>query len=100
LRDEEGWEKLVSDATAGVYNTVVNPETLAQELDRNPFIPLRIHLTDGRRIEIRDPGLCFIARLSLYVFAAKPHHALAEDVQVVSLRGIVSVETLAPSEAA
>jgi hypothetical protein len=78
----------------------MNPETLAQELNRDPFIPLRIHLADGRKIEIRNPGLCFVARLSLYVFAAKPHDALAEDVQVISLRGIVSVETLAPLEAA
>ncbi len=78
----------------------MNPETLAKELDRDPFIPLRIQLADGRKVEIKNPGLCFIARLSLYVFAAKPHSALAEDVHVISLRGIVSVETVAPSEAA
>jgi hypothetical protein len=78
----------------------MNPESLAQELNRDPFIPLRIHLADGRNIDIRDSGLCFIARLSLYVFAAKPRNALAEDVQVISLRGIVSVETMAPSQAA
>jgi hypothetical protein len=78
----------------------MNPESLAQELNRDPFIPLRIHLADGRSIEIRNPGLCFIARLSLYIFAAKPHNALAEDVHVISLRGIVSVETLPPSQAA
>jgi hypothetical protein len=78
----------------------MNPETVAQELNREPFVPLRIHLADGRNIDIRNPGLCFIARLALYVFSAKPHDALAEDVQVISLRGIVSVETLAPSEAA
>lgn len=79
---------------------MMNPESLALELNRDPFISLRIRLADGRNIEIRNPGLCFIARLSLYIFAAKPHNALAEDVQVISLRGIVSVETLAPSEAA
>jgi hypothetical protein len=78
----------------------MNPESLAKELDRDPFIPLRIHLADGRSVEIRNPGLCFIARLSLYVFAAKPRHALAEDVQLISLRGIISVETLPPAEAA
>jgi hypothetical protein len=78
----------------------MNPQSLAEELNRDPFIPLRIHLADGRSIDIRNPGLCFIARLSLYIFAAQPRNALAEDVQVVSLRGIVSVETLAPSEAA
>jgi hypothetical protein len=78
----------------------MNPDSLAQELNRDPFIPLRIHLADGRSIEILNPGLCFIARLSLYIFAAKPHDALAEDVHVISLRGIVSVETLPPSQAA
>jgi hypothetical protein len=78
----------------------MNPEALARELNRDPFIPLRIHLADGRYIDIGNPGLCFIARLALYVFAAKPHDALAEDVQVISLRGIISVETMPPSRAA
>ena len=78
----------------------MNPETLAGELNRDPFIPLRIRLTDGRHINVVNPGLCFIARLSLFVFAARPHDALAEDVQVINLRGIVSVETMPPSQAA
>lgn len=73
----------------------MNPETLAAELNRDPFIPLRVHLMDGRSVEIQNPGLCFIAKLSLYVFAAKPHDALAEDVKVISLRAISSVETAA-----
>ncbi|HZK80738.1 MAG TPA: hypothetical protein VFC46_06710 [Humisphaera sp.] len=78
----------------------MNPETLAAELNREPFIPLRLHLSDGRTLSVQNPGLCFIARLSLYVFAAKPHDSLAEDVRVVSLQHIVSVETLSPQEAA
>jgi len=78
----------------------MNPESLRLELNRDPFVPLRIHLTDGRNIDIHNPGLCFIARLALYVFAAKPHDALAEDVQMISLRGIVSVETLVSPKSA
>jgi hypothetical protein len=79
----------------------MNPQVLAQELNREPFIPLRIHLVDGRTVDIINPGLCFIAHLSLYVFAGKPHDALAEDVEVISLRGIASVKTLsAPPNAA
>ena len=78
----------------------MNPETLAQLLDRDPFIPLRIHLANGRHVDVMNPGLCFIARLTLYVFAGRPRHTLAEDVEVISLRGIVSVETLPPSQAA
>ena len=78
----------------------MNAETLGTELNREPFIPLRLRLSDGRKLDILNPGLCFIARLALYVFAAKPHDALAEDVSVVSLQHIVSVETLLPQEAA
>jgi len=73
------------------------PEILAVELDREPFIPLRLHLTDERTLDISNPGLCFIARMGLYAFRARPHEALAEDVQVVSVSHIVSVETLSPA---
>ena len=73
----------------------MNPETLAAELNREPFLPLRLHLTDGRTLEVMNPGLCFIARLALYAFRPGRRHALiADDVQVVSLRHIVSIETI------
>jgi hypothetical protein len=75
----------------------MTPEVLASELNREPFLPIRVHLSDGRALDILNPGLCFIARLAVYVFAAKPPDALAEDVQVVSLRHIVSVETVSPA---
>ena len=75
----------------------MNPDALAAELNRDPFIPLRLHLSDGRTIDISNPGLCFIARMALYAFRAKPNDALAEDVQVISLRHIASIETLAPA---
>ena len=77
----------------------MNPETLAQELLREPFIPLRLHLSNGATLDIENPGLCFIARLALYAFRpGKRHTLVAEDVQVVSLRHIVSVETIEPAK--
>jgi hypothetical protein len=82
--------------TPRCYDEDMTPRALADELNRDPFIPLRVRLTDGRSLDVRNPGLCFVARLALYVFNARPHDALAEDVQVVSLRNIVSIETLAP----
>lgn len=78
----------------------MDPRVLAAELDREPFVPLLLRLSDGRTIEVRNPGLCFIAHLSLYTFAAKPNASLAQDVQVVSLRHIVSVEPLPSQHAA
>lgn len=72
----------------------MSPQSLAQELNREPFIPLRLWVADGRSFEIPNPGLCFIARLARYAFRAKPRSALAEDVEIISLRHIVSVETI------
>ena len=77
----------------------MTPEALANELNRDPFIPLRLRLSDGRTFDVNNPGLCFVARLALYAFRAKPHDALAEDVEVVSIRHIVSVETISSSSA-
>ena len=70
-------------------------QTLAKELDRDPFIPLRLHLTDGRTVDIHNPGLSFIARLGLYVFrVSSPPSSLAQDQEVVSIAHIVTVEQL------
>lgn len=76
----------------------MNPEAVANELNREPFIPLRLRLSDGRTVDIANPGLCFVARLALYFFRAKPHDALAEDVEIISLRHIVSIETVLPQK--
>lgn len=77
------------------FTMVMRQEVLAFELEREPFSPLRLRLTHGRTIDIRNPGLAFIAKLSLYVFCVdRPHTALAEDSHVISLRHIVSVEKL------
>ena len=77
----------------------MNPDTLLGELERDPFVPLRLHLTDGRKVEILNPGLCFIARLALYAFRPGRRHMLASDVDVISLRHIVSVEPIEPAPA-
>lgn len=76
----------------------MNPQALAEQLDRDPFIPLRLRLSDGRTFDIKNPGLCFIAQLALYAFRAKPHSVLAEDVEVISLRHIVSIETMSSAK--
>jgi hypothetical protein len=79
----------------------MNLEMLVADLEPEPFIPLRIHLKDGGHVDISNPRVCvFLRQLSPYVFSLKHRSVLAEDVQVISLRAIVSVETLPPSQAA
>lgn len=78
----------------------MDPKALASELEREPFIPLRLHLSDGRTVDVHNPDLAIISRLSLYLFRTdRLHRHLAEDRHVLSLRHIVGVELLEPASA-
>ena len=73
----------------------MHPEAIDQELSREPFVPIRLHLTDGSTFDIYNPGLSFIARLALYVARSdRPHSRIMDDFRLISLRHIVSVELL------
>jgi hypothetical protein len=78
----------------------MNPETLIALLENEPYVPLRLHLVDGRHVDILNPGLCFVVRMSLHLFRAREHARGAEDFEIISVRGIVSVEAMPPSQAA
>lgn len=74
----------------------MSPEQLDEQLSAEPFIPLRIHLTDGTKLDINNPALVVINRLALYVFRVdRPKSHLARDYQLISLRHIVQVEQVA-----
>lgn len=69
------------------------PDTLNAELVQEPFVPLRLYLSDGRTYLIRNPGLCWIARGSVYIARTdRPNSRIAQDIDVVSLRHIVQLE--------
>lgn len=70
-------------------------EAIDQELSRDPFVPIRLHLSDGSSIDVHNPGLAFIARLALYVARTdRPHSRIMDDFRLVSINHIVSVELL------
>ncbi len=74
------------------------PDALAAELEREPFKPLRLNLSDGRKVDITNPGTAFISRQSLYVFHTKRvGSARADDSMLISLRHIVSIDQLEPA---
>ena len=73
----------------------MTPQALAEHLEKDPFTPIRLKLTDGRKIDIDNPDTAFIANLAVYVFrvARKGGH-LADESFLISLRHIVSIEQL------
>jgi hypothetical protein len=83
----------------------MHPETLNAQLEREPYVPVRLHLSDGRALEIRHPGLTFISGTSLYVFEPARHDrgrsriVASPDPRIIALRHIVSIEPITPAAA-
>ncbi len=72
------------------------PRALDEELSREPFVPVRIHVSDGHSYVVRNPDLCFINRLSLYIARTdRPHSRLADDMDVIDVRHITRIEQIA-----
>jgi hypothetical protein len=73
-------------------------EAIDLELTREPFVPIRLHLTDGSSVDISNPGLALIARMALYIARAdRPHTRIMDDFRLVWLRHVVRLELLEPA---
>jgi hypothetical protein len=78
----------------------MTPEAIDRELNRDPFIPVRLHLTDGTFVDVLNPGLTFIAHGALYVARTdRPHTRIMDAFRLISLRHVVRVELLEPTAA-
>ena len=62
---------------------------------RKPFVPMRIHLTDGTAYEVKHPEMALLTRSTVEV-GLEEHDAsgIAEQVVYCSLVHIVRVENL------
>jgi len=73
-------------------------QELTELLRKRPFVPLRIHMTDGQTYDIRHPEMVIVLRQRVdigvpYDLAA----GIAERVEYCSLLHIVRVEELSPA---
>ena len=73
-------------------------EAIDQELSREPFVPLRLRLSDGSIVDIHNPGLSFIAHMALYVARTdRPNSRIMDDFRLISISHILSLELLEPA---
>ena len=76
-------------------------EDVRQELKRTPFVPLRLHLASGSKVDIRFPGTAWLRQNTLLIV-----HPLGRDTvaignyDVIALRLIERMEQLSESTAA
>jgi hypothetical protein len=73
---------------------MMRPETLRDELHRQPFVPLRLYLTDGKTYDIRHPEMAMITSREIYVGREEtaPGSGIAKECDLVSLLHVVRVE--------
>lgn len=68
-------------------------EDLRQELERQPFIPLRLHLSSGQRMDIASHGIAWVQQNTLLiVHPLAPGSAAIGKYDVIALRLIERIE--------
>jgi hypothetical protein len=68
-------------------------EDLEQELDRDPFVPLRLHLASGQKIPIEYPNSAFVRdNTLLIVHRLEPGTSKIGGYDVVAFRLIERIE--------
>jgi hypothetical protein len=76
------------------------PESLNLELLRDPFVPIRIFVSDGHSYVVRNPDLCLIVRGTLYLARVdRPRSRLTDDMDVIDVRHITRIEQVDEDEA-
>ena len=66
---------------------------LEAELDRDPFVPLRLHLVSGKVVRVGLPGAAWLMQNTLLVFQnVRPGKSRVGGYDVIALRNIERVE--------
>ncbi len=70
-------------------------EDVLQELERDPFVPFRLHLWSGQRIDVEQPNSAFVRQNTLLIVhrLAPGSHAIG-NYDVIALRLIERIEQM------
>ncbi|MFN2509233.1 MAG: hypothetical protein ABR589_10730 [Chthoniobacterales bacterium] len=74
----------------------MNPEEIRRLLRATPFVPFRVHTSDGKKLEIKHQEMALLSRAILYVGrpVADPTEDFPEQVDSVSMLHVVRLEPL------
>jgi hypothetical protein len=73
---------------------MIDPKELLRLRRQRPFQPLRVHLQDGRALDVRAPEMLMIGRTIVHIGIMSPEALLpiADYVETMPLASIVRVE--------
>ena len=74
----------------------MNPEEIKKHLMRTPFVPFRVHTSDGKHLEVKHPEMALLTRALLLVGrpVADPTRDIPADYDDISLLHVVRLEPL------
>jgi hypothetical protein len=68
-------------------------EDVRAEVERQPFIPLRLHLVSGKEVDLRGPGAGWMLRHALMVLQ-DPTGIRTDRYDLIAVRNIERIEQL------
>jgi hypothetical protein len=79
----------------------MRPADLYKRLDDQPFKPFRIHLSDGTKLDVLNPGMVIVSRSSAIIPTEFEHdeegYRLVKNWRTIALRHIVQFSDLSDS---
>ncbi len=70
------------------------PNDIRKLIDQEPFQPFRIHLADGKTIDVRDPSFIFVTKFAIMVGEDFDDDGWPTSGRYVNIRAITQIETL------
>ncbi len=74
---------------------MLKPEEILPLRDANPFVPFRLHLSDGRAIQVDDRDFMWVFRNRVHVATPSGEGRPLDREERIALMHIVSVEEAA-----
>jgi hypothetical protein len=77
----------------------VNPEEIRSFLRATPFVPFRVHTSDGKHLDVLHPEMAMLTRMALVVGrpVADPTTDIPVRADLVSPLHVVRLEPLVPA---
>ncbi len=75
---------------------LMTPAQMKELIKRKPFVPIRLHLTNGETVDIRFPELTLVTDLHMFIGWKDPKEkrSIARDAVLVGWDGIKHFELL------
>lgn len=70
----------------------MRPEELKQIIDARPFVPIRLHMSTGERVDITHPDAAVVARTLVVVGSGMSADGIADRTSWYNLLHIVKIE--------